>query len=92
MKQSAKCFFHALEVALQNVAVKKILVGRRCDARSLIQQEVDNGWAKIGVIVCGPGSLCDYVRAAVIELGRKDQPLLIWKSMPMHGDQRLQFG
>lgn len=32
---------------------------------------MNSGWRKVGVVVSGPGGLCDDVRAAVAAAGRK---------------------
>jgi predicted ferric reductase len=76
LKQSAECLTHALETALHNVAEKEVRIDQRFDVRALIQQEAESGWAKIGVVVCGPGGLCDDVRAAVVEAGRKGPAII----------------
>lgn len=38
--------------------------------RELLAEEVDVDWKKIGVVVSGPGGLCDDTRALVAEFGR----------------------
>ncbi|KAI1104975.1 ferric reductase like transmembrane component-domain-containing protein [Jackrogersella minutella] len=62
-----------LGTALSNIAEKEVLVGRRLDVDALLKQEVQAGWKRIGVVVCGPGELCDAVREAVVVLGRKEK-------------------
>ena len=37
----------------------------------MLSQEEDAGWAKIGVVACGPGGLCDDVRAAVVAAAKR---------------------
>jgi len=75
MKQSAECLSQATEVALSELSEKDIRIGQRLDIRGILAQEVENGWDRIGVVACGPGGLCDDVRAAVVELGRKGAKL-----------------
>jgi predicted ferric reductase len=69
-KESARCLIEDLAGALINVADKEIRVGSRLDVKLLLEEEVKAGWRRIGVVVCGPGGLCDDVRAAVIAAGK----------------------
>lgn len=62
----------ALEAAVPAAEDREVRVGRRFDPRELIEAEVRAGWRRIGVVVCGPGGLCDDVRAAVAEIGRRE--------------------
>ena len=71
VKESSESIVQDLEPVLKGVAEKEIKVGRRLDVRALLAQEVQAGWKKIGVVVCGPGGLCDDVRAAVVVEGKK---------------------
>jgi len=65
VKKSAECLVTALGVVLDGVVDKEIRVGSRLDVEALVSLEVESGWKKIGVVVCGPGGLCDDVRAVV---------------------------
>ncbi|KAJ1323007.1 ferric-chelate reductase [Microdochium nivale] len=49
----------------------EIHVGSRFDFDRLFAEEAAAGWHRIGVVMSGPGSLCDDVRAAVAAAGRK---------------------
>jgi ferredoxin-NADP reductase len=71
LKQSAECLLHAMEGALGGVVDKDVKVGSRTDIEGLLRSEVEAGWARIGVVACGPGGLCDDVRAAVAWAGRR---------------------
>ena len=71
MKKTAACLIQALDVVLKDAAEKDVRVGQRLDIDGLLSQEIDCGWAKVGVVVCGPGGLCDDVRAAVVGAGKK---------------------
>jgi predicted ferric reductase len=51
-------------------AVKEVRIGRRLEVKTLLEDEGAGGWAKIGVVACGPGGLCDDVRAIVASKGR----------------------
>ncbi|GAB1310584.1 Ferric oxidoreductase domain-containing protein [Madurella fahalii] len=72
VKQSAECLVQALDGALSAVAEKEVRVGRRLDVEELLGEEVRAGWGKIGVVVCGPGGLCDDVRERVARMGRRE--------------------
>jgi hypothetical protein len=73
VKQSAACLVEAVEHVLNDVKEKDVRVGERFDIDRLIEQEMALGWKKIGVVACGPDSLCDDVRAVVVVAGRKGQ-------------------
>jgi hypothetical protein len=73
VKESASCLVEEVEPALRHVSVvdKDIRIGRRFDIAELIAEEETAGWKKVAVVVSGPGSLCDDVRAAVTAAGRR---------------------
>ena len=71
VKKTAECLVQALGVVLDGVAEKDVMVGQRLDIQALLSREVDCGWGRIGVVVCGPGGLCDDVRACVVAAGKK---------------------
>jgi predicted ferric reductase len=71
VKQSAECIIRDLNPVLNGIAEKQVKVGQRLDVNAILSQEAQGGWKKIGVVVCGPGGLCDDVRAAVARAGRK---------------------
>ncbi|KFH48301.1 Ferric reductase transmembrane component-like protein [Hapsidospora chrysogenum ATCC 11550] len=71
LKQSAECLLDALQGALEGVADKDVKVGSRTDIEGLLRSEAEAGWTRIGVVACGPGGLCDDVRAAVARAGRR---------------------
>ena len=58
-------------IELGGVATKEVRVGQRFNVIELIAEEAGAGWDRIGVVVSGPGRLCDDVRAAVVAAGRK---------------------
>lgn len=73
VRQSAQSLVDALgpvtgRLDENNVEVR---VGRRFDVHQLLEGELKAGWAKIGVVVCGPGGLCDDVRASLVALGKQ---------------------
>lgn len=73
VKSSAQALVHELEtVALRrDVDVDmEIVVGHRLDIERLLDREARAGYAKVGVVVCGPAGMCDDVRARVAGLGR----------------------
>ncbi|SCO02339.1 related to ferric reductase Fre2p [Fusarium fujikuroi] len=70
LKESSKPLLQDLEPALSEVADKVVFVAERLDVKALLHQEVEAGWKRIGVVVCGPAGLCDDTRAAVVRLGK----------------------
>jgi len=69
VSESARLLVEAVE--LSGVMAKDVRVGSRFDVKELIAEEVDAGWDRVGVVVSGPGGLCDDVRAAVVAAGRR---------------------
>ncbi|KAF2680310.1 hypothetical protein K458DRAFT_434425 [Lentithecium fluviatile CBS 122367] len=65
VKKNAECLVTALDVVLDGVVDKDVSVGSRLDLQALVNQDIEAGWKKVGVMVCGPGGLCDDVRATV---------------------------
>ncbi|KAF1813119.1 ferric reductase transmembrane component 4 [Eremomyces bilateralis CBS 781.70] len=49
---------------------KEVRLGKRFVAEEVLNSEIEAGWKRIGVVVCGPPGLCDDVRAAVVRAGR----------------------
>lgn len=72
VKQSAEHLVRDLAPALENVADKEILIGQRLDIDGLLAREVQSGWKRVGVLVCGPPELCDVVRASVVTFARRE--------------------
>ena len=70
VKETAKCLVEAMDGVLCGIAEKDVKVGKRLDISELLAQEMDSGWHKVGIVVSGPGGLCDDVRAAVAAAGR----------------------
>lgn len=75
--ESAAALVRALEPAVRAAvwdAERDVLVsvGTRLDVDALLREEVRAGWRRIGVVVCGPGGLCDDVRDKVARLGRSE--------------------
>ncbi|CAN6672757.1 hypothetical protein TRVA0_047S00298 [Trichomonascus vanleenenianus] len=64
INESAKCLFDDLNGVIGNVADREIRIGNRLNIEQ-IADEVEADWAKVGVVVAGPGGLCDQVRACV---------------------------
>jgi hypothetical protein len=71
VRDKAACLVEELEGALSGVGEKEVRVGGRFDVRALLEEEGRVGWKRVGVVVCGPGGLCDEVRAVVAEMGRR---------------------
>ena len=70
VKESARCLVEDLQGALSGVADKEISVGNRLNVKQLLREEVEAGWERVGVVVCGPSGLCDDVRATVVAAGK----------------------
>ncbi|KAK5652928.1 hypothetical protein OQA88_9407 [Cercophora sp. LCS_1] len=73
IKESAQVLVSAMDPVIgrldqDNVQIR---VGQRFNPSELLDEEAQAGWAKIGVVVCGPGGLCDDARAAVVAAGKK---------------------
>ena len=71
VKETATCLVDELDGALSGIADKDVRVGRRLNIPELLAEEIDCRWPKVGVVVSGPGGLCDDVRAAVAAAGKK---------------------
>lgn len=71
VKQTAECVVRDLGLVLNGIAEREVRIGQRLDINTLLEEEIQAGWKKIGVVVCGPGGLCDDVRAAVAKAGRQ---------------------
>lgn len=75
-KESAECLVTALSPSLRNLRDKDIKLGARTDIRAALHEEIYAGWVRIGVVACGPGGLCDDVRAAVVKAGRNHRVII----------------
>jgi predicted ferric reductase len=73
VKSSHEALVRELDVELKNVAEKDIVVGERLSVEDLLRTEMLAGHRKVGVVVCGPGAMCDDVRAKVAGLGRSSK-------------------
>lgn len=47
-----------------------IRIGSRLDVAQLLADEAAAGWGRVGVVVSGPGGLCDSVRACVVDIAK----------------------
>ena len=66
VKESAKCIVDDLREALDQMKEKDVRIGSRYDIEDLLSQEMEAGWDNVGVVVSGPGGLCDDARVAVV--------------------------
>lgn len=73
MKESARCLVDEMNVVLSEVTDKEVSIGKRLDIGKLLAEEADVGWGKVGVVVSGPGSLCDDARAAVAAVAKRSK-------------------
>jgi hypothetical protein len=70
VKESARCLVDDLKAPLSVIADNDLRIGRRLDVKQLLAEEIKSGWEKVGVVVSGPGGLCDEVRAAVVKASK----------------------
>ncbi|KAK4186937.1 ferric reductase like transmembrane component-domain-containing protein [Podospora australis] len=70
VRTAAEGLVRDLEGPLSRVAEKDIRIGSRLDISALLAEEESAGWNRVGVVVCGPGGLCDDVRALVTAKAR----------------------
>ncbi|KAF2475226.1 ferric reductase transmembrane component 4 [Lindgomyces ingoldianus] len=59
-----------MDAVLKTVKERDIRIGSRLNLASLLDDEEIAGWARVGVVVCGPGGLCDDVRKLVCHKGQ----------------------
>ncbi|KAG9244837.1 hypothetical protein BJ878DRAFT_49217 [Calycina marina] len=66
------CFptLQSLRLIIGALPKEEIRVGRRLAIGSLLHDEASAGWARTGIVVCGPAGTCDDVRAAVAMVAR----------------------
>ncbi|KAK4902932.1 hypothetical protein LTR27_000871 [Elasticomyces elasticus] len=72
VKESARCLVDELEDVLANIEDKHVRVGSQMNIDSLLDKEVAAGWEKLGVVVSGPPSLCDDVRALLVQQAKQN--------------------
>ncbi|KAJ9192847.1 hypothetical protein DTO164E3_7993 [Paecilomyces variotii] len=81
VKESARCLVDDLEGFLSGfVANRDVRIGSRLNVKQLLEDEIEAGWEKVGIVVSGPGGLCDDVRAAVVseeKLGKTEFKLVV---------------
>jgi hypothetical protein len=73
VKVEAAALVADLEGVVKSVGEREVKVGERLNVNALLREEVRMGWGRVGVVVCGPGGLCDDVRAEVARLGRHEK-------------------
>lgn len=74
VKESARCLVDELSGVLAGLADKDIRIEQQLNIPEMLACEMDAGWEKVGVVVCGPRSLCDDAMVAIAaagKLGRK---------------------
>lgn len=70
VKAADSALIDAIHPALDTLPAvdKDVRIGNRLDVRALLESEEAKGWGKVGVVVCGPGGLCDDARVAVVSM------------------------
>lgn len=77
VKASAQGLVDDLDGVLRSVREKDISVGSRLNLEDVLRSAQAEGWERVGVVVCGPGSMCDEVRSTVAKKGRESK--MIWE-------------
>ncbi|KAI9722283.1 MAG: hypothetical protein M1812_001755 [Candelaria pacifica] len=70
VKSSAEALVREMDVVLRDMADKEVVIGEQLNIEALLRSAAQAGYEKVGVVVCGPGGMCDVVRTAVAGLGR----------------------
>jgi predicted ferric reductase len=78
VKSSMEGLVSDLDSVLKSIREKEVVVGGRLDTETVLKREQEIGWKRIGVVVCGPGGLCDAVRDGVARRGRADKGV-VWE-------------
>jgi predicted ferric reductase len=69
MRDGQAAMAKELQPGLKHVE-QEIVIGKRLDLSLLLEKEVAAGWKDIGVVVCGPGSMCDDLRREVVRVSK----------------------
>jgi predicted ferric reductase len=77
VKADAQGLVNDLEGVLSGLREKEVCVGGRIDLVRALEHEEESGWERVGVVVCGPGGMCDEVRALVARKGRSGR--VVWE-------------
>ncbi|KAF2727914.1 ferric reductase transmembrane component 4 [Polyplosphaeria fusca] len=70
MKQIHEAVARDLAAVVDTVADREVRIGERLEVKALVQAEAQAGYGRVGVVVCGPGELCDDVRGVVASVAR----------------------
>ena len=73
VKEDARCLVEAMEPAIARLAKENVdvRIGPRLEVVDLLELEIQAGWAKVAVVVCGPGAMCDDVRQLVVAAAKR---------------------
>jgi predicted ferric reductase len=71
VKSVAEGLVTDLNSVLNGLREKRVSVGQRLDVGDILEKEEAEGWKRIGVVVCGPGGLCDDVRDQVSRASKR---------------------
>lgn len=71
VKNDAAGLIREIEPTTYLIREKEIRIGDRLNVEEILRREADEGWGTVAVVVCGPGGMCDDVRAVVSKLGRE---------------------
>lgn len=70
VKVTSQSLVEEMRPALSHFREKHILIGERFNIRCLLDREMGCNHERIGVVVCGPATMCDEARGIVAGLGR----------------------
>jgi ferredoxin-NADP reductase len=70
MRDEQDAMIQEIQPALEHVE-HNVIVNQRLNIIELINCEILNGWTDIGIVVCGPGALCDDVRRETVRISRE---------------------
>ncbi|KAF2271448.1 ferric reductase transmembrane component 4 [Westerdykella ornata] len=79
VKSEAEGLVTDLGCVLKSMRECEVIVGSRLNVEGLLDKEGAAGWDRIGVVVCGPGGLCDAVRDSVARRGRRKEKDVVWE-------------
>ncbi|KAL1894907.1 hypothetical protein Sste5346_005594 [Sporothrix stenoceras] len=70
LREAARPLLDDLSGLLESRKDDDIRIGSRLDVAQLLADEAGAGWRRVGVVVSGPGGLCDSVRAGVVVIAK----------------------
>jgi predicted ferric reductase len=72
MRETQAAMVKELQPGLRHIE-QDIVTGKRLNLAGLLEKEVGGGWKDVGVVVCGPGGMCDTVRQEVVRVSKESK-------------------